>query len=191
MRNKSAAPVKPKSMLAAQFAMMRPLAANPVRSHRARRITMKKSLGIVALAFVIIAQAFNTAQASARSKKHQLEPASVSSIIKDETGTSVVMQGLERPKRAIGNRHPTNKEARRRVSIPRGSAYFILPVSSVGGLPQTPLMGPPLGVAPYSPPAINSPSDRVMESNQSFQLNRGLGNNPSNRDAYVRYHVNN
>jgi hypothetical protein len=152
---------------------------------------MKKSLGIVALAFVIIAQAFNTAQASARSKKHRLEPASVSSIIKDETGTFVVMQGLERPKRAIGNRHHTNKEARRRVSIPRGSAYFILPVSSVGGLPETPLMGPPLGVAPYSPPAINSPSDRVMQSNQSFQLNRGLGNNPSNRDAYVRYHVNN
>jgi hypothetical protein len=88
---------------------------------------MKKSLGIVALALVIMAQAFNAAQA----------------------------------------------------------------VSSVGGLPQTPLLGPPLGVAPYSPPAINSPSDRVMESNQSFQLNRGLGNNPSNRDAYVRYHVNN
>jgi hypothetical protein len=195
MRNKSAAPVKPKCMLAAQFATMRPLATNPVRSHRARRITMKKSLGIFALAFVIIApaltQAADAAQASARSKKHRLEPAYVSSIIKDETGTPVIMQGLERPKRAIGNRHHTNKEARRRVSIPRGSAYFILPVSSVGGLPQTPLMGPPLGVAPYSPPAINSPSDRVMQSNQSFQLNRGLGNNPTNRDAYVRYHVNN
>jgi hypothetical protein len=31
MRNKSAAPVKPKCMLAAQFATMRPLATNPVR----------------------------------------------------------------------------------------------------------------------------------------------------------------
>jgi hypothetical protein len=89
---------------------------------------MKKSLGIFALAFVIIApaltQAADAAQASARSKKHRLEPAYVSSIIKDETGTPVIMQGLERPKRAIGNRHHTNKEARRRVSIPRGSAYF-------------------------------------------------------------------
>jgi len=150
---------------------------------------MKKSLGIIALAFVIIAQAFNTAQASARSKKHRLEPAYVSSMIWDESGTPVIMQGLERPKRAA-DRHHTNKQAKRRVNIPRGSANFIWPVYSVG-LPQTPLLGPPLGVAPYSPPVINSPSDRVMQSNQSFQLNRGLGNNPTNRDAYVRSQVNN
>jgi len=35
---------------------------------------------------------------------------------------------------------------------------------------------------------IANPSAGVMQSNQSFQLNRGLGNNPINRDAYVRYH---
>jgi hypothetical protein len=64
------------------------------------------------------------------------------------------------------------------------------PVSSVAGLPQTPLLGPPLAVAPYNPPAINSPSDSIMQSNQSFQLNEGLGNNPTNRDTYVREHLN-
>jgi hypothetical protein len=61
---------------------------------------------------------------------------------------------------------------------------------AANALPQTPLLGPPLAVAPYSPPAINSPSDSIMQSNQSFQLNEGLGNNPTNRDAYVREHLN-
>jgi hypothetical protein len=30
-----------------------------------------------------------------------------------------------------------------------------------------------------------------MQFNQSFPLNRGLGNNPTDRDAYVRYRLNN
>ena len=156
---------------------------------------MKKFFGIVALASIIIAQAFtqaaNAAQASARSKKHSLEPSSVASIMKDETGTPVIMQGLERPKRAIRDRHHANKDAERPANISRGSATFIPPVSSMQGLPRTPSLVQPPAVAPYNPPPINSPSDRVMQSNQSFQLNRGLGNNPTDRDAYVRYHLNN
>jgi hypothetical protein len=111
--------------------------------------------------------------------------------MKDETGTPVIMQGLERPKTTIGDRHHTNKHAERPVKIPRGSATFIPPVSSVGSLPRTPLLAQPPAVAPYNPPPINSPSDRVMQSNQSFQFNRGLGNNPTGRDAYVRYRLNN
>src|SRR5271165_388271 len=105
MRHKSAATVKPKSMGTAN---LRDAATGhqPVALTCSRRITMKKSLGIFALAFVIIApaltQAADAAQASARSKKHGLEPASVSSMIRDESGTPVIMQGLERPKRAIG-----------------------------------------------------------------------------------------
>jgi hypothetical protein len=109
----------------------------------------------------------------------------------DETGTPVIMQGLERPKRAIQDRPRTNKEAERRVNIPRGSASFVPPTSSMGGLPRTPLLVQPSAVAPYNPPPINNPSERVMQSNQSFPLNRGLGNNPTDRDAYVRYHLNN
>ena len=41
-------------------------------------------------------------------------------------------------------------------------------------------------VAPYQPPAINSFSDRVIGYNESFTFNAGVGNNPTNRDAYVR-----
>lgn len=101
------------------------------------------------------------------------------------------MQGLERPKRAIQDRPHSNKEAERRVNIPRGSANFVPQVSSMGGLPRTPLLVQPSAVAPYNPPPINNPSERVMQFNQSFPLNRGLGNNPTDRDAYVRYHLNN
>src|SRR5271165_1117465 len=168
---------------------MRLLAISSARSLGSRRITMKKFFGMVAVASVIMAQAFtqgaNAAQASARSRNHGLEPSSVPSIMTDATGTPVIMQGLERPKRAIRDRHHANKEAERRINIPRGSGNFISPVYSVGMLPRTPLLGPPLAVAPYNPPSINSPSDRIMQSDQSFQLNRGLGNNPTGRDAYV------
>ena len=70
-----------------------------------------------------------------------------------------------------------------------GSANFALAQSTAGGLPRTPLMVPqPPAVAPYNPPSINSLSDQVIQSNESFQLNRGLGNNPTDRDAYVRDH---
>jgi hypothetical protein len=63
-----------------------------------------------------------------------------------------------------------------------------LSISSIGGLPRTPLMGQSPAVAPYNPPPINNPSEEIMQSNQSFPLNRGLGNNPTDRDTYVREH---
>jgi hypothetical protein len=146
-----------------------------------------------ALGLVLVFCAFGGEQVSARSKKHRLvEPSSVPSIMVDETGTPVIMQGLKRPKRAIQDRRYANKQAERRVNIPRGSATFIPPVASGGGLPRTPSLAvQPPAVAPYNPPPINNPSERVMQYNQSFPLNRGLGNNPTDRDAYVRYHLNN
>ena len=58
------------------------------------------------------------------------------------------------------------------------------------GLPQTPLISQSPAVAPYNPPSISNPSERVMQSNQSFPLNGGLGNNPADRDAYTRYQLN-
>jgi hypothetical protein len=57
-------------------------------------------------------------------------------------------------------------------------------------LPQTPLLEQGSAVPPYNPPIVNSPSERVIQSNQSFQLNRGVGINPMNRDEYVREQLN-
>jgi hypothetical protein len=147
----------------------------------------------LALALILVFLTLGAEQVSARSKKHRhVKPSSMPSIMVDESGTPIIMQGLERPKRALRGRRYTNTEGGRRVYIPRGSATFIPPVSSIGGLPRTPpLMVQPPAVAPYSPPPINNPSERVMQYNQSFPLNRGLGLNPTDRDSYVRYHLNN
>jgi hypothetical protein len=49
---------------------------------------------------------------------------------------------------------------------------------------------PQPSAAPYIPPPINNPSERIMQFNQSFPHNGGLGNNPTDRDAYMRYNFN-
>jgi hypothetical protein len=41
----------------------------------------------------------------------------------------------------------------------------------------------------YIPPPINNPSERIKQLNESFPLNGGLGNNPTNRDDYIRYNL--
>jgi len=45
--------------------------------------------------------------------------------------------------------------------------------AALEGLPSTPLIEQGPAVAPYNPPALSSPSDRVIQSDQSFQFNRG------------------
>jgi len=75
-------------------------------------------------------------------------------------------------------------------------ATLVLVFAAVGAkqaaaLPQTPLLDQgPAAVAPYNPPVLNNPSERVMQSDQSFSLNRGVGNNPTNRGEYVREQLN-
>ena len=76
------------------------------------------------------------------------------------------------------------------VLVLLGNANLALAQSNAGGLPRTPLLVPqPPAVAPYNPPSINSFSDQVIQFDQSFQTNKGLGNNPTGRDAYVRSHL--
>jgi hypothetical protein len=150
-------------------------------------------LQILALGLVLVCCTSGAEQASARSQKHRFDSLTVPSIPVDATGTPVIMQGLEGPKRTVEDRHHGRKEAKepkeakRPVYIPHGSASLV--PAGPSSLPRTPSLGPPLAVTPYNPPAINSPSDRVIQSNQSFPFNGGLGNNPSSRDAYIRYNL--
>jgi hypothetical protein len=83
------------------------------------------------------------------------------------------------------------RQAERPVHIPRGSSSYYLPDTSTAGLPRTPLIVPAAPVAPYIPPPVDNPSARINQYNESFPLNRGLGNNPTDRDAYIRYQFNN
>jgi len=98
------------------------------------------------------------------------------------------MQGLEWPKTPARNEHRPNERAERPRTIPRGSSAYIPPVPS----PRTPsLMPVQPSVAPYQPPPINSFSDRATQCIHSFTFNAGVGNNPTDRDAYTRSCVNN
>jgi hypothetical protein len=128
-------------------------------------------------------------QALARSKKQTADPP-VPSITMDDSGTPIIMQGLaiERARKRPGTADEDQPKQRveRPITIRRGSsAYVPPPVPSPSGGPPSPTLLRPQ-VTPYQPPAINSFSDRVIGCNQSFTFNAGVGNNPPNRDAYVR-----
>ena len=70
------------------------------------------------------------------------------------------------------------------------SALGVEQAAAHEGLPRTPLIEQGPAVAPYNPPALSNPSTGVMQSDRSFPLSRGIGNNPSNRDEYVREQLN-
>jgi hypothetical protein len=97
------------------------------------------------------------------------------------------MQGLEWPQDLLQPEDHPRRCAECPRTIPRGSSTYLPPVPS----PGPPSLAPVRPPAPYTPPPINSFIDRVTQCNLSFPLNAGLGNNPSGRDAYVRYCANN
>jgi hypothetical protein len=141
---------------------------------------------ILALAAVF---AFAAAEgASARPKKHRIQHSVAPTITQYEHGTPIIMQGLEWPKGPARADDRPKERAERPRTIPRGSSAHLPPVPSPSPPSLMPIQPAP---APYTPPPINSFSDRVTRCNLSFPLNAGLGNNPGTRDAYVRYCVNN
>jgi hypothetical protein len=149
---------------------------------------------VFAFALLLAFCAAGAEQAWARSKRHSPQP-SVPSMAVDDTGTPIIMQGLQPARRAVEGRpqatKETTKEAKRYVHIPHGSPGFIPPISSQGPLPRTPLIGQAPAAAPYNPPPVRNPSAEISQFNHSFDFNKGLGNNPTGRDAYIRYNFNN
>jgi hypothetical protein len=128
-----------------------------------------------------------TATASARPKKHNSERTTTSSTMCAD-GTPIIMQGLECPRRAVRGdeqEQPTERTERPRITT-RGSGgpYVAAPLRT----PSLPLTQP--ATAPYIPPPVSNPSEQLHQLNQSFPFNAGLGNSPTNRDAYIRYNLN-
>jgi hypothetical protein len=133
------------------------------------------------------------ATASARPKKHSVkhsverQATSTTSSTTNCYGTPIIMQGMGCPKRfARGEEQepPTQRgeHPRRRV---RGSGGPYIP--SLQPTPSLPV--PQASVGTYIPPPVNNPSAQINQLNQSFPFNAGLGNNPTNRDAYIRYNL--
>jgi hypothetical protein len=140
---------------------------------------------LVTLAFAVLLLGAATT-ASSRPKKHSADR--TSTAITTCGGTPVIMQGMEcqeRPARGTEQeQEATQRPVRPRVTA-RGSGGPYAPARL--RTPSLELPQPSTGV--YIPPPINNPSAQINQLNQSFPLNGGLGNNPTNRDAYIRYNL--
>ena len=136
----------------------------------------------LALAVVVLGAA---ATASARPNKHRAERAATATTRCD--GTPIIMQGMDcarRPAPEQEQEQPTQRPERPRVTARGSGGPYIAPVQRT---PSLTLTQPSTG--PYIPPPISNPSAQINQLNQSFPLNGGLGNNPTNRDAYIRYNL--
>jgi hypothetical protein len=143
-------------------------------------VSSSKIVPLVLAALVLGA----AATASARPKKDSAARASSPATLCH--GTPMIMQGLDCPKypaRGEEQEHATERAKYPHVTARGSGSVYVAP------LPRSPSPIPQPSAAPYIPPPISNPSERIMQLNQSFPLNGGLGNNPSDRDSYVRYNL--
>jgi len=138
----------------------------------------------LALAVVVLAAATT---ASARPKKHSAERTATATT--NCYGTPIIMQGMDCPRRAARGEEQEQEQVPKRAERPRvtrrGSSGAYNP--AVLTPPSLPLSQPSAGV--YIPPPVANPSAQINQLNQSFPLNGGLGLNPTDRDAYIRYNL--
>src|SRR5262245_42973177 len=142
---------------------------------------------IVTVAFAILVL-WAAATASARPKKQSAERTTTQATMCD--GTPIIMQGMECSRRlAPGEQQeqgqPTQRAERSRLTTRGSGGPYIAPPLRA---PSLTLTQPSAG--PYIPPPVNNPSERINQLMQTCPLNGGLWNNPTNRDAYIRYNFN-
>jgi hypothetical protein len=138
---------------------------------------------IVTFAFAVLVLGAD-ATASARPKR---QPVAERTLTQSTTcdGTPIIMQGMDCPRRPARAGEQATKDAQRPRLTARGSSGPYIPP-----LQPTPSLAlPQPSPTPYIPPPVNNPSERIKQLNESFPLNRGLGNNPTNRDDYIRYNL--
>ena len=145
-----------------------------------------KTLAVAAvgvLAFVAMGDA-DARQKKQRTKRSatpalQYDSSGQPSVMRSGDGGISIMRDENAPKPKGGS-----KEAAGSRKVPRGSSTYIPP----------PIPSPNTGratVAPatpgvYKPPPINSFGDRVTGCVHSYPLNAGIGNNPTDRQSYIR-----
>src|SRR5262249_55981314 len=149
-------------------------------------------IGTLAVAAVLVLGTDTTA--SARPKKHNVERHNVERRNVEQAtsttncyGTPIIMQGMGCPKRVArgeeeGQPTPRGERPHRRA---RGGGGPYIP--ALQPTPSRPMPQASTGV--YIPPPVSNPSAQINQLNQSFPFNAGLGNNPTNRDAYIRYNL--
>ena len=144
---------------------------------------MSAPLQVLTLA-VLAAFAVSAADAAPKKKRAKPAPAATSSVTRDYDGTPIIMQGYRVPR--------VTQDAQPQAGADRAKQNFVLrPYGSSGPAapPSAGLRSPPPLVQPpgvHQPPPVNSFGDRVTNCIHSFPLNRGLGNNPTDQQAYIR-----
>jgi hypothetical protein len=104
-------------------------------------------------------------------------------IQRDSNGVPIIMKGFRSDRGKINRAATarTGKIATRSARIPRGSSTAIAPrVGTTTGQ----------AVQPYNPPRITTPGDRTSNAIHSYPLQKGLGNNPTDQQMYIRQHSN-
>jgi hypothetical protein len=141
---------------------------------------------MVALALAVLVLGAATS-ASARPKKHIQRAEGTATTTTNCYGTPIIMQGMDCPRRSARGeeQEQVTKRAERPRVTRRGSSGAYNP--ALLSPPSLPLSQPSAGV--YIPPPVANPSAQINQLNHSFPLNGGLGNNPTNRDAYIRYNL--
>jgi hypothetical protein len=137
---------------------------------------------MLALAFAVLLLG-TAASASARPKKHSA--ARPSTAITTCDGTPIIMQGIVCKKRAGGGEEQATERVVRPRVTRRGSGGIYAPARL--SPPSLALPQQPTGV--YIPPPVSNPSAQIDQLNHSFPLSRGLGNNPTDRDSFIRYNL--
>jgi len=104
-------------------------------------------------------------------------------IQRDSNGVPIIMKGFrsDRGKASRAGAARSGTLATRSARIPRGSSTAIAPrVGTTTGQ----------AVQPYNPPRITTPGDRATSAIHSYPLNKGLGNNPTDQQMYIRQNSN-
>ena len=155
----------------------------------------KTTLSILALAALM---AWGTLDAAAAKKKSRASSSSAEStfwrgLVPVENGVPVIMKGYHPPKNTPEDLERYRRQrADRPVHIPRGSGNYVPPPNpspyGSNSPPAAALTAP--APAPYRPPPITTFSDRVNNAIHAYPLERGIGNNPTDQQEFIRQRLN-
>jgi hypothetical protein len=159
----------------------------------AMHAALSKVLAFALTAGIALAAA---ADAAARTKKPRQRAPVVPPLVRDYDGTPIIMRGYRRPRppatQAEPKAEPKARPERPHRKARRGSGGYVPPpVPSPGG-PNSPppavLLQPP--PAPYQPPPIRSFGDRAIDAIHAYPLDKGIGNNPTDPQMFIRQRAN-
>ena len=162
------------------------------------RVSLIKTVTL-GLAAVMVVGTLDAASARQKKKHRSSRPAVTETdripgtlVPVDRDGTPIIMQGYRSPRMMRDGTAQPAERADRPVKIPRGSGTYIPPPDpspyARNSPPAAALTQP--APQPYNPPPITTFGDRVNNAIHAYPLERGLGNNPSDQQQFIRQRAN-